>query len=385
MRKGIQCTSCFPSRNGKCCNVNNVASLDVLHPTLTPTCRKTSEEPRGLSAANSILEQRPTNSIANCPTNLIAEVASSISESFVRSKNKILKRIPRASRGLAAKKLTSLLDSVVANNNSSSWLRLLHFAQCSLQIPVRQKEKLSLASIVNKQIRNGCLPPHVVTLVPGRKRRVNKVKDPLEILAGKVSAKLEEGDLRGAVRLACSEETIAEYSDETFSALQAKHPHPSADSVITPLVSQNEIFDKLSVSDSCIAYAIRSFFRGSAGGPDGMTPQHLKDMTGMPAGEGRLSLLSALSSFVHFVLRGEVLAEVRPIFFGANLVAFNKKGGGVRPIAMGCTLRRLVAKCAGLLVRDEMGELLAPRQLGYGVKRGSEAAVHAARQFVCSM
>ena len=71
--------------------------------------------------------------------------------------------------------------------------------------------------------------------------------------------------------------------------------------------------------------------------------------------------------------------------FGANLVALNKKGGVVHPIAMGCTLQRLVSKCAGLLIRDEMGELLAPRQLGYGVKRESEAAVHAVCRFVCCL
>ncbi len=42
---------------------------------------------------------------------------------------------------------------------------------------------------------------------------------------------------------------------------------------------------------------------------------------------------------------------------------------------MGCTLRRLVTKVAGFRVRDEMGALLAPRQLGYGVRGGVEAAV----------
>ena len=69
-------------------------------------------------------------------------------------------------------------------------------------------------------------------------------------------------------------------------------------------------------------------------------------------------------------------------FFGANLIALNKKEGGVRPIAVGNTLRRLVAKCAGFLVRDEMSELLVPFQLGYGVKGGAEAAVHGARLFL---
>ena len=44
-----------------------------------------------------------------------------------------------------------------------------------------------------------------------------------------------------------------------------------------------------------------------------------------------------------------------------NFTALQKKDGGVRPIAVGCTLRRLVAKLAGRKIMDEMGELLAPR------------------------
>ena len=63
-------------------------------------------------------------------------------------------------------------------------------------------------------------------------------------------------------------------------------------------------------------------------------------------------------------------------------VALEKPGGGVRPIAVGCTLRRLVAKIAGQLVVDEMAELLSPRQLGYGVRGGAEAAVHACRKYL---
>ena len=72
---------------------------------------------------------------------------------------------------------------------------------------------------------------------------------------------------------------------------------------------------------------------------------------------------------------------MRPFFFGASLVALRKKAGGVRPIAVGCTLRRLVAKVASGMVRDLMAHLLSPRQLGYGVRGGAEAAVHATRVF----
>ena len=41
-----------------------------------------------------------------------------------------------------------------------------------------------------------------------------------------------------------------------------------------------------------------------------------------------------------------------------------------------------MAKIAGKRVTDEVAELLAPRQLGYGVRGGAEGAVHAARRFL---
>ena len=65
--------------------------------------------------------------------------------------------------------------------------------------------------------------------------------------------------------------------------------------------------------------------------------------------------------------------------------ALRKKAGGVRPIAVGCTLRRLAANYATMQVREQMGEFLQPIQLGYGVKLGAEAAVHAARRFLGSL
>ena len=75
-------------------------------------------------------------------------------------------------------------------------------------------------------------------------------------------------------------------------------------------------------------------------------------------------------------------AIVCPFFFGAALVALKKKSGGVRPIAVGCTLRRLVAKIAAKIVIGAVAELLSPRQLCYGVRGGVEAAVHATRKYL---
>ena len=62
-----------------------------------------------------------------------------------------------------------------------------------------------------------------------------------------------------------------------------------------------------------------------------------------------------------------------------------KKGGGVRPIAVGYVWRRVAGKVACRRVSESAAALLGPRQLGFGVQGGCEGAVHTARRFVENM
>ena len=199
-------------------------------------------------------------------------------------------------------------------------------------------------------------------------------------MASRVSVKLEEGDFKGAIRLACSKDTLADLSDTTFDVLLQKYP-PLCPNSIIPARSAT-LSAPIVVSEKEVTHAIQSFPNGSTGGLDGLKgglvretrlkPQHLKDMISPSANGGRQVLLSALTPFIRLVLEGSMPASVCPFSFGTNLTALQSKDGGVQPIAAGCTLHHLVAKVA-----EEMGILLAPRQLGYGVKKGVEAAVHA--------
>jgi len=294
---------------------------------------------------------------------------------------KILKRIPRGSREQALGKLGGILEGVIGNNTLSSWERLFRFTGRCLRVPTRGGRRWSLATMVNKQLREEEDAPAVKIHHGGKgKKRGGASPDDLLVALGKrVSVKLEEGDFKGAVRLACSEDTMAERNEATYMSLQGKHPpaHPDSSIPSPPVVTPNSI--TVTVED--VVRAIRSFPNGSAGGPDGLRPQHLKDMLNTSNGE-ESSFLSALAAFSTLVLEGRVPPPVRPFFFGANLVALGKKGGGVRPIAVGCSLRRLVAKIAGNMVVEEMASLLSPRQLGYGIRGGAEAAVHATRQYL---
>ena len=293
------------------------------------------------------------------------------------SSARVLKRIPRASRHLAATNLAAILDVVVEKNDATSWNRLLRFSSRCLTLPKRGGRRRNLAAAVNQQLRDE------VDLAPQALRRDLRsrfTRDPLSHLAERVSAKLEEGDYTGAVRIACSEDSIAFINQETLSELKAKHPPAHPDSNFPPAPESPALLAEITERE--VARAIKSFPCGSAGGPDGLRPQHLKDLTSESAERGGKELLRALSSFILLVLEGNTPLSIQPIFFGANLIALRKKGGGIRPIAVGQTLRRLVAKCGGFRVVESIGASLAPLQLGYGVPSGCEAAAHAARQYL---
>ena len=134
-------------------------------------------------------------------------------------------------------------------------------------------------------------------------------------------------------------------TDETISALEAKHPdtHPET---IFPLPPQPlDFLPTEQISQDEVVSAIRSFSHGSAAGIDGIQPQHLVDLACASAEHGGRDLLHALTDLVSHVMQGGIPQSVKPIFLGANLIPLPKKDGGIHPIAVGQGLRRLVAKC----------------------------------------
>ena len=228
---------------------------------------------------------------------------------------------------MAGTKLASILEAVTRANDHDSWDRLLRFCSWFLKVPSRGGHRRSLVAAIAKQLGEEADGPSTPPVSSCGRRARRPPQDPTEFWASRVSMKLEEGDFRGAVRLACSEDSIAASSDATFAALQFKHPPPHPDSFIPPL-PQDPVAPTLSVSIDEVAKAIRSLPNGSAGGPDGLRPQHLKDLTDPSSEGGGHALLSALASFLSLVLSGGTPLSIRPYFFGANLFALEKKEGG---------------------------------------------------------
>jgi hypothetical protein len=93
----------------------------------------------------------------------------------------------------------------------------------------------------------------------------------------------------------------------------------------------------------------------------------------------------AITALVNLFLQGWCPSEVTAVLFGGKLLALTKKSGGVRPIAIGYTWRRLAAKCANYCAMSHLQDKLLPFQLGVNTPGGCEAVVHATRQFTSKM
>ena len=182
--------------------------------------------------------------------------------------------------------------------------------------------------------------------------------------------------------IASSNESFLPYTKETLDKLAAKHPPPHPD---TNLPDPPSDLSSFNVSKEEVRKMIQSFRNGSSGGADGLTPGHLKDLSGEKFALGN-RLCEALATFYNkIVFRGLVPDEVYEIFYGAKLFGLAKPNNDVRPIAIGCTLRRLGCKLAMSRSHSICASIIRPHQVGVGVKRGAESSVHALRRLVCDV
>lgn len=294
----------------------------------------------------------------------------------------IMKHVPKGARFACSQALEGILNSINSNpRNVENWHRLLRFASTVLAQPPRAGRRRNMASVIKKRIENQDLmkdeePEADVEF--GSRKRVNA----RELFLAAVNAKVEEGNIRAASRILCSQESPVVATFESLAAIQEKHPPNNwvDEMADLPEASPSAPFQ---VSVREVGAAIRSFPAGSAGGPDGLRPQHLLDLINNRESAG--TLLQAMTDFTNVMLRGECPREMREVMFGGTLIALSKKTGGLRPIVIGYVWRRLAAKCANQYALGKLEQFFGPHQVGIGTPGGGEAAVHAARNFITTM
>jgi hypothetical protein len=241
-------------------------------------------------------------------------------------------------------------------------------------------QNISLTSVIKQRTLNYKNQQAVVNDAPFSPRQYNKSDNSDEHLSKSISSKLEDGNVRAALRLLLSDDKLADNNDDTFAKLKEKHP---AKTHIRAIAADPSEVSNLQVEEKVVLKAIRSFPAGSAGGPDGFRPQHLLEL--ITCKDTSAALLSAVTALVNMLLRGRCAQEIVPYLFGGNLTALVKKTGGIRPIAVGYFWRRLTAKCANTFAAIKLASYFSPIQLGVGVPGGCEAAIHACRRYMESM
>ena len=295
----------------------------------------------------------------------------------------LLKHIPRGARLACSQSLTNILHSICScPSDLDGWRALLRFAPDVLAQPKRAGRRHNLANIVKRRVETlgQSTEPPVVAATAGTGCGAPLKRSDARLAA--VASKLEDGNISAAVRILCDQSRPATPNLENFNILVGKHPtDPHPDSLAgLPCPTTTTPFQ---VEQLDVEAAIRSFPSGSAGGPDGLRPQHLLELINHR--ESSSALLRQLTEFINILLRGACPPEVRPVLFGGSLIALTKKSGDLRPIAIGYTLRRVAAKCANRYAVGKLASFFAPLQVGIATPAGCEAAVHAARKYVSAM
>ncbi|CAI5928976.1 unnamed protein product [Closterium sp. NIES-65] len=170
---------------------------------------------------------------------------------------------------------------------------------------------------------------------------------------------------------------LAPTTDETRKSLEEKHPRPTV-----PFTAEDgsctlphpEKPTKWVLKQEVLARALRESPRGSAGGPTGWRMDFLRELFTHP---GDLKLLGA---WLQAAARGDVGQGVAQWWTSSSLVALEKPGGGVRPIAVGEVFPRLLARCLAVDYHDAIIRHLKPKgQFGAGARNGAETVIHGVR------
>ena len=261
-----------------------------------------------------------------------------------------LKRVPKNSRIPLAENLIPKINDICENaSNIAFWCLLLSSLSCFLEKRPRggKRQRSSLSAIINKRFRDG-----VIEKRPKRDKKPQQ-KSELDRRLRSICTKLDEGNVKTGIGMAVGDDKFADFTVDNYA------PPCWNTTEGNLLCSGPHRYRFFLTSEFFVHKALMSFPNGSSARLDGISPKILKDLTAKSNGQTGLNFFKALTNLVNVILEGKVPFELRPYFFGAKLIALKKPDGGLRPIAVGNTFRRLSAKCAGYHVFES-------RQARYG-------------------
>ena len=347
-----------------------VAASRGFHPTCRPSARRTLPS---TTAGNN-----EGNDVAAQPGLQAPRADSLPSLDRIHRKNvPTLKHIPARCRGLWARCLIRCLAAAVYYNSVASWTELEMLHKCVLFPPPSSQTKAhtNAAEAYTNYRLSRWLAGERTTLwesAPGPRR--GRANNSEEARLTQSEALAREGfDKKATAAL-----TSANLVEPSAAAATRLRPlHPDAPEPACPLFDQLPVAPLISADE--INDALRSFPKDTAAGSSSLRAQHLLDAC---TKANKPVVLEQLAAVANILARGDAPPELAPFLAGASLFALDKKDGGIRPIAVGEILRRLVGKVLCKTVQDSATDYFWPHQVGVACSQGTECAVHVVNQWV---
>ena len=193
------------------------------------------------------------------------------------------------------------------------------------------------------------------------------------IMQGKVNAALK--------MLAKSETGVHKVTDDIVKELQAKYPKPEKiqDETLlqgpinkVPASYFDEIDEKM-VSKACTRTQ-------GAGGPSHMdADQYRHLLTSKKFKKENKDLREQIACLAKKLASECINPYTIEAFVACRLIPLDKNLG-VRPIGVGEILRRIVGKCIGWVLKNDIQEAAGPLQVAIGLQSGAEAAIHSMKE-----
>ena len=180
---------------------------------------------------------------------------------------------------------------------------------------------------------------------------------------------MRDGAFSKAIRYLTSEGIHDPLDPTVLASLRDKYPpcsppaRPTAD---LPRPEWDDTPEGVDQRLKDLKHVIMSFPLASGAGPSGLRPQHLQDIFHHDKGPAG-PMLQALDAFCKACLDGSLPPSASHFLCSASLIPLRKgaDGSGVRPIAVGETLRRVVGKYACSLPAVRLAvDAMLPHQCG---------------------
>ena len=325
--------------------------------------------------------------LSNMPTGTSGTANLPSLDEICTTRIRILKYVPRGVRPAWGQALAQAAAKVVWLNSTQAWTEWTMLPKCVLMAPPRQgkSHKSETTSFIKQRCERWLAGERRELWAdgPGANQKRQKPKSPSPDSQADIERRHQrclelpaDGQYFKAISALVSS-GLVKRDEHSEKVIREKHPTaqkpPCLDDLVAPALSQVPEFDRPLVKGM-----VKSFARGTAPGPSGLRAQHLKDAIRSTHGD---EVAEQLLAICNLLAKGEAPEPIAQYLAGASLLGMEKPGGGIRPIAVGEVLRRLVAKCFCNIYEKEVSSYLWPKQIGVAAPLGAEVGSQTVRQW----